>query len=408
MRIEISEKIKYIGVDDTTLDLFESQYVVPDGVSYNSYVILDEKVAVIDTADERMEKEWLENLCRELNGREVDYLIIQHLEPDHAGGILRLMEMFPEITLVGNPKTFLFLSQFLPQNANWNRCNVRCSTQNLSILEQFHKKVVKDKDSLCLGEHTLHFYTAAMVHWPEVMVTYESTERILFSADAFGKFGALEVTEEDDWDCEARRYYFNIVGKYGIAVQALLGKVKELKIQTICPAHGPILTQPLEEYLRLYDTWSRYEPETNGVLIAFGSFHGNSRKAAEYLAKRLAENGLSEIVLRDMARDDMAEVIEDAFRYDRMILVASSYEGSVFPQIKDLLHRLQSKGYQKRKVAIVENGTWSPSAGRTIREMLEHMKAIEIVEPMVTIYSAMNACNMEELSTLADEMVMEE
>lgn len=401
MRIEISEKIKYIGVDDTTLDLFESQYVIPDGVSYNSYVILDEKVAVIDTADERMEKEWLENLRRELNGRKVDYLIIQHMEPDHSGAILRLMEMFPEMTLVGNQKTFLFLSQFLPQNEN------RCSTQNLSILEQFHKKVVKDKDSLCLGEHTLHFYTAAMVHWPEVMVTYESTERILFSADAFGKFGALEVTEEDDWACEARRYYFNIVGKYGIAVQALLGKVKELNIQTICPAHGPILTQPLEEYLRLYDTWSRYEPETSGVLIAFGSFHGNSKKAAEYLAKRLAEKGLSEIVLRDMARDDMAEVIEDAFRYDRMILVASSYEGGVFPQIKDFLHRLQSKGYQKRKVAIVENGTWAPSAGRTIREMLEHMKAIEIVEPMVTIYSAMNACNMEELNTLANEMVME-
>ncbi len=388
MKIEISEKIKYIGVDDTTLDLFESQYVIPDGVAYNSYVILDEKVAVVDTADERMEQEWLENLCRELNGRKVDYLIIQHLEPDHTGGILRLLEMFPEMTLVGNPKTFLFLSNFLT-----------------SDLEQFQKHVVKEKDSICLGEHTLHFYTAAMVHWPEVMVTYESTECILFSADAFGKFGALEPTAEDEWACEARRYYFNIVGKYGIAVQALLGKVKELNIQTICPAHGPILTQPLEEYLSLYDTWSSYEPETSGVLIAFGSFHGNSKKAAEYLAKCLAEKGVSEIVLRDMARDDMAEVIEDAFRYDRMILVASSYEGGVFPQIKDFLHRLQSKGYQKRKVAIVENGTWAPSAGRTIREMLEPMKALEIVEPMVTIYSAMNARNMEELNSLADEMM---
>ena len=388
MKIEISEKIKYIGVDDTTLDLFESQYVIPDGVSYNSYVILDEKVAVIDTADERMEKEWLENLQRELNGREVDYLIIQHLEPDHTGGIQHLLELYPKMTLVGNQKTFLFLSQFLNP-----------------FVEQFQKLVVKESDTLCLGEHILHFYTAAMVHWPEVMVTYESTERILFSADAFGKFGALEATEDDDWACEARRYYFNIVGKYGIAVQALLGKVKDLKIQTICPAHGPILTQPLEEYLRLYDTWSRYEPETNGVLIAFGSFHGNSRRAAEYLAKRLSEKGFSEIVLRDMARDDMAEVIEDAFQYDRMVLVASSYEGGVFPQIKDFLHRLQSKGYQKRKVAIVENGTWAPSAGRTIREMLEHMKAIEIVEPMVTIYSSMNQRNMEEINTLADEML---
>ena len=406
MNIEISEKIKYIGVDDTTLDLFESQYVIPDGVSYNSYVILDEKVAVIDTADERMEKEWLENLCEALGGREVDFLIIQHLEPDHAGGIVQLMELYPEMTLVGNQKTFLFLSQFLSQNISMNKCKTRCNASTSSgDLENIKKLVVKERDTLCLGEHTLHFYTAAMVHWPEVMVTYESTERILFSADAFGKFGALEVAGEDEWACEARRYYFNIVGKYGIAVQALLAKVKELKIQMICPAHGTLLTQPLEEYLHLYDTWSRYEPETSGVLIAFGSFHGNSKKAAEYLAAMLVERGFTEVVLRDMARDDMAEVIEDAFRYDRMILVASSYEGGVFPQIKDLLYRLQSKGYQKRKVAIVENGTWSPSAGRTIRELLETMKSIEIVEPTVTIYSVMNECNIEELNTLADEMV---
>ena len=387
MKIEISEKIKYIGVDDNSLDLFESQYVIPDGVAYNSYIVLDEKVAVIDTADSRLEKEWFENLDRELNGRKVDYLIIQHLEPDHTGGILHLLELYPEMILVGNQKTFLFLSQFLS-----------------STLENFHKMVVKEKESLCLGEHTLHFYTATMVHWPEVMVTYESTENILFSADAFGKFGALEATKEDEWACEARRYYFNIVGKYGIAVQALLEKVKDLKIQTICPAHGPILTQPLDEYLRLYDIWSRYEPETSGVLIAFGSFHGNSKKAAEYLARCLAEKGIQDIVLRDIARDDMAEVIEDAFRYDRMVLVAASYEGGVFPQIKDFLNRLQSKGYQKRKIAIVENGTWAPSAGRTIREILDHMKAVEIVEPMVTIYSTMNENNMEELNALADKM----
>ncbi len=391
MRTEISEKIKYIGVDDTTLDLFESQYVVPDGVSYNSYVILDEKVAVIDTADERMEKEWLEKLCNELNGREVDYLIIQHLEPDHTGGILHLLEMYPEMTLVGNQKTFLFLSQFL--------------TNIEGGLESVKKLVVKEKDVLCLGEHTLYFFMAAMVHWPEVLVTYESTERILFSADAFGKFGALEITAEDDWACEARRYYFNIVGKYGIAVQALLAKMKDLRIEKICPAHGPILAQPLEKYMNLYDVWSRYEPESNGVLIVFGSFHGNSKHAAEYLAGRLVERGFSEVVLRDAARDDMAEIIEDAFRYDRMILVASSYEGAVFPQINDLLYRLRSKGYQKRKVAIVENGTWSPSAGRVIRENLEGMKSIEIVEPMVTIYSVMNDCNKKELNILADEMI---
>lgn len=387
MNIEIADKIKYIGVDDTTLDLFESQYIIPDGVSYNSYVILDEKVAVIDTADERKQKEWEENLCRELNGRQVDYLVIQHLEPDHAGGILRMLELYPEITLVGNPKTFLFLSQFLDG------------------VDTMKKQVVKEKDTLCLGEHTLTFYMAAMVHWPEVLVTYESTERILFSADAFGKFGALEVTEDDDWACEARRYYFNIVGKYGIAVQALLSKVRELDIQKICPAHGPILTAPLEEYVHLYDTWSRYEPETNGVLIAYGSFHGNSKRAAEYVAQRLQEKGVEKVVFRDMAREDMAEVIEDAFRYDRMILVAASYDAGVFPQIKDLLNRLQSKGYQKRKVAIVENGTWSPSAGRTIRELLDTMKNMEIVEPMVTIYSVMNEGNKEELNSLADQMV---
>lgn len=387
MNIKISENIKYIGVDDTTLDLFESQYIIPDGVSYNSYVILDEKVAVIDTADERKQKEWEDNLCRELNGRQVDYLVIQHLEPDHAGGILRMLELYPDITLVGNQKTFLFLSQFMDG------------------VDSMKKLVVKEKDTLCLGEHTLNFFMAAMVHWPEVLVTYESTERILFSADAFGKFGALEVTKDDDWACEARRYYFNIVGKYGIAVQALLSKVKELNIQMICPAHGPILTASLDEYVKLYDTWSRYEPETSGVLIAYGSFHGNTKRAAEYVAKRLQEKGVEEVVLRDMAREDMAEVIEDAFRYDRMILVAASYDAGVFPQIKDLLNRLQSKGYQKRKVAIVENGTWSPSAGRTIREILENMKSIEIVEPMVTIYSVMNDSNKEELNTLADEMV---
>ena len=322
MKINISEKIKYIGVDDTRIDLFESQYVVPDGVSYNSYVILDEKVAVIDTVDECMEKEWLEKLCHELNGREVDYLIIQHLEPDHTGGIVRLMEMFPDMTLVGNQKTFLFLEQFMSQESGLNACGLRCGIEtSTGDLASFSKLVVKEKDTIVLGEHTLVFYTAAMVHWPEVMVTYESTERVLFSADAFGKFGALEVAGDEDWACEARRYYFNIVGKYGIAVQALLAKLRTLKIQTICPAHGPILTQPLEEYVRLYDTWSRYEPEDSGVLIAFGSFHGNSKKAAEYLAAKLVERGFTEVVLRDVVRDDMAEIIEDAFRYDRMIVM---------------------------------------------------------------------------------------
>jgi len=387
MKVEITDSIVYIGVNDTDLDLFESQYIIPEGVSYNSYVILDEKVAVIDTVDGRKQEEWEENLYRVLKGRSVDYLIIQHLEPDHAGGIVRMLELFPDVTLVGNQKTFLFLSQFIDG------------------VDALKKLIVKEKDILCLGEHTLNFFMAAMVHWPEVFVTYERTERILFSADAFGKFGALKETEDEDWACEARRYYFNIVGKYGIAVQALLGKVAELQIQKICPAHGPILCEPLEDYLRLYDTWSRYEPEASGVLIAYGSFHGNSRKIAEFVEKLLKEKGFLEVVLRDTARDDIAEIIEDAFRYDRMILVAASYDAGVFPQIKDFLHRLQGKGFQKRKIAIVENGTWSPSAGRTMREILDTMKNIEIVEPMVTIYSTMKDSDIEKLNDLADAML---
>ncbi len=386
MNNKITDKIKYIGVDDTEIDLFESQYIVPEGVSYNSYIILDEKVAVIDTVDERRQKEWEENLQKELKGRTVDYLVIQHLEPDHAGGILRMLELFPEVTLVGNPKTFLFLSQFIEE------------------MEDLKKLVVKEADNVELGQHRLTFYMATMVHWPEVMVTYENTENILFSADAFGKFGALHLTEEEDWACEARRYYFNIVGKYGIAVQTLLTKVKEIPIKMICPAHGPILREPLEEYMRLYDTWSRYEPETKGVLVAYGSFHGNTKKVAEYVVQKLNENGEKEVVLRDIARDDMAEVLEDAFRYDRMILLAVSHDAGVFPQMREFLQRLQSKGFQKRKVAIVENGTWSPSAGRVMREILEKMTEIEVVEPMVTIYSVMKEEDKTALCALIDEM----
>lgn len=386
MNNKITDKIKYIGVDDTEIDLFESQYIVPEGVSYNSYIILDEKVAVIDTVDERRQKEWEENLQKELKGRTVDYLVIQHLEPDHAGGILRMLELFPEVTLVGNPKTFLFLSQFIEE------------------MEDLKKLVVKEADNVELGQHRLTFYMATMVHWPEVMVTYENTENILFSADAFGKFGALYLTEEEDWACEARRYYFNIVGKYGIAVQTLLTKVKEIPIKMICPAHGPILREPLEEYMRLYDTWSRYEPETKGVLVAYGSFHGNTKKVAEYVVQKLNENGEKEVVLRDIARDDMAEVLEDAFRYDRMILLAVSHDAGVFPQMREFLQRLQSKGFQKRKVAIVENGTWSPSAGRVMREILEKMTEIEVVEPMVTIYSVMKEEDKTALCALIDEM----
>ena len=384
MDIKITDDIKYIGVDDTTLDLFESQYVIPDGVSYNSYVILDEKTAVIDTVDEYKLKEWEEKLLHELNGRKVDYLIIQHLEPDHAGGIVRMLELFPEVTLVGNKKTFLFLSQFVKMGENWNTL------------------VVSDRDMLDLGEHNLTFLMATMVHWPEVMVTFDATDKVLFSADAFGKFGALSLTEAEDWACEARRYYFNIVGKYGIPVHALLDKIKPLDLEKICPAHGPVLSKPLEEYMKLYDTWSKYEPETKGVLIVYGSFHGNTAKVAEQLAEMLREMGEEKVVVTDLVRTDMAGVVEDAFRYDRMVLAAASYDAGVFPEIRDFLYRLQMKNYQKRKVGIIENGTWSPSAGRTIKELMESMKEVEIVEPIVTIYSAMKDSDWEYLEALAE------
>lgn len=386
MEIRIADDIKYIGVDDTTLDLFESQYVIPDGVSYNSYVILDEKVAVIDTVDEYKLSEWEEKLIHELDGRTVDYLIIQHLEPDHTGGIVRMVELFPEITLVGSKKTFLFLAQFVENSENWNTL------------------LVSDRETLDLGVHNLTFLMATMVHWPEVMVTFDATDKVLFSADAFGKFGALSLTADEEWACEARRYYFNIVGKYGIPVQALLDKIKPLELDKICPAHGPVLAEPLDNYIYLYDTWSRYEPESKGVLIVYGSFHGNTAKMAEQLAELFREQGEENVVVADIMRSDMAEVVEDAFRYDRMVLAAASYDAGVFPQIRDFLYRLQMKNFQKRKVGIMENGTWSPSAARVIKELLEQMKEIEIVEPMVTVYSTIKEENVESMKALVEAM----
>lgn len=401
MQVTITNSVKYIGVDDTTLDLFESQYVIPEGVSYNSYVIIDEKIAVMDTVDKRGMKEWEENLLTELNGRKVDYLVIQHLEPDHTGGIIRLLDLFPDITLVGNQKTFLFLSQFF------------------TLADDVKRLVVKEKDTLCLGQHTLTFYMATMIHWPEVMVTYDNLDKILFSADGFGKFGALEQTKDEDWACEARRYYFNIVGKYGVSVQALLNKIRVLDIQYICPLHGPVLGDGvcatsseiewgrcgLAEYLHLYDIWSSYKPESEGVLIAYASIHGNTAHVAEKLSEMLKEKGVKRVVVNDLTRADMAEVIEDAFRYDRMILAAASYDAGVVPQMREFLHRLQSKNYQKRKVALVENGTWSPSAGRAMRGILDTMKDLEIVEPMVTIRSTMKAEDMENLNALVEAML---
>ncbi len=384
MKVTISDAVKYIGVDDKTIDLFESQYVVPEGVSYNSYLILDEKVALMDTVDVRGMKEWEKNLTETLAGRKVDYLVIQHLEPDHAGSIGRLLELYPDVTLVGNAKTFAMLPQFFDIDPN------------------VKKLTVAEGDTLSLGNHTLTFVMAPMVHWPEVMVTYESTEKILFSADGFGKFGALDSEDEEGWSCEARRYYFNIVGKYGAPVQALLKKAANLDIQTICPLHGPVLKENLGYYIGLYDTWSSYRPEDKGVLVAYASIHGNTAKAAEKFAEMLRAKGVEKVVVSDLAREDMAEVIEDAFRYDRMVVAGASYDGGVFPCMQDFLHHLQSKAYQNRTVGIIENGSWGPTAGRTMKAILETMKNVTIVDPMVTIKSTMKESDMPALEALAD------
>lgn len=384
MKVTISDAVKYIGVDDKTIDLFESQYVVPEGVSYNSYLIMDEKVALMDTVDARGMEEWEKNLTETLGGRKVDYLVIQHLEPDHAGSIGRLIELYPDVTLVGNAKTFAMLPQFF------------------DIDPQIKKLTVAEGDTLSLGSHTLTFVMAPMVHWPEVMVTYESSEKILFSADGFGKFGALDSEDEEGWACEARRYYFNIVGKYGAPVQALLKKAANLDIQMICPLHGPILKEDLGYYIGLYDTWSSYRPEDKGVLVAYASIHGNTAKVAEKFAEMLRAKGVEKVVVSDLAREDMAEVIEDAFRYDRMVVAGASYDGGVFPCMQDFLHHLQSKAYQNRTVGIIENGSWGPTAGRTMKAILETMKNVTIVDPMVTIKSTMKDADIPALEALAD------
>lgn len=390
MQVTISDSIKYIGVDDRNIDLFESQYVVPDGVTYNSYVILDEKTALMDTVDMRGMEEWEKNLKTALGERKLDYLVISHLEPDHAGSIGRLLELYPDVTLVGNAKTFQMLPQFF---------DVDLSDKTVTV---------KEGDSIPLGMHTLNFYMAPMVHWPEVMVTYESSEKILFSADGFGKFGAMDAEDDEGWSCEARRYYFNIVGKYGASVQALLKKAAQLDIAMICPLHGPILKENLGYYIGLYDTWSSYKPENKGVLIAYASIHGNTGKAAQKLAELLRAKGVEKVVVSDLAREDMAEVIEDAFRYDRMVVAGASYDGGVFPCMQDFLHHLQSKAYQKRTVGILENGSWGPTAGRTMKTILETMKNITIVEPMVTIKSTLKEENMADLEALADAIAQAE
>ena len=383
--VKISDSVIYIGADDKTIDLFESQYVVPNGVSYNSYVILDEKTAVMDTVDLRASEQWFENLEKALDGRKVDYLIVQHMEPDHAGNIQKLADKYPEMKIVGNAKTFPMMKQFF----------------DIENIEQ-RSVVVKEGDTLSLGKHTLQFIMAPMVHWPEVMVTYEQSEKLLFSADGFGKFGALDTDE--DWACEARRYYFNIVGKYGMQVQALLKKASALDISMILPLHGPILKENLGYYLDLYNTWSSYKPESKGILVAYASIHGNTAKAAEKFADMLKEKGVEKVVVSDLSRSDMAEVIEDAFRYDRMVIMAASYDAGVFPVMEDFLMHLKSKAYQNRKVGIVENGSWAPTAARVMKSYVENFKNVTLAEPIVTIRSALNETSESALKELASAM----
>ncbi len=386
MSNNITKMIKYIGVDDLDLDLFESQYIVPNGISYNSYIILDEKVAVMDTVDRRKKSEWEANLVEALDGREPDYLIVQHMEPDHTGSIADLVAKYPKMQIVASARAVQMLPQFFDE---------------VDFMER--TIAVKEGDTLSLGRHTLQFIMAPMVHWPEVMVTYEQSEKILFSADAFGKFGALSHDEE--WACEARRYYFNICGKYGGPVQTLLRKASALEINTICPLHGPVLTDNLPYYIGLYNTWSRYEPETEGVLVAYASIHGGTKAAAEKLAEILREKGAKKVTLTDLCRDDMSEAVEDAFRMSRMVVAASSYDGDVFPPMYDFLHHLQLKTYQNRRVGIIENGSWAPSSGRVMKCMLEQMKNVEIVEPMVTIRSKMKSCDIPAMEQLADAIM---
>lgn len=384
--MEITSAIRYVGVDDLDIDLFESQYVVPEGMAYNSYVILDERIAIMDTADMRKKDEWWSNVSNVLGDREPDFLVVQHAEPDHASLIAEVMCKYPQVQVVATATALKMLPQFFG--------DIDFSERGV---------LVKEGDTLSLGKHTLQFFVAPMVHWPEVMVTYEQSEKILFSADAFGKFGAL--CNGGSWECEARRYYFNICGKYGAQVQALLKKAATLDIKVICPLHGPVLTENLSHYIGLYDTWSKYEPETEGVFVAYASIHGGTAAAAHRLAEILEAKGAPKVAVSDLSRCDMAEAVEDAFRYSRMVVCASSYDADVFPPMHDFLHHLKIKNFQQRRVAIVENGSWAPTAGKVMRTMLESMKSIDIVEPVVTIRSRMKDSDLSVMEQLADSLL---
>lgn len=384
-KVTISDAIRYIGVDDKDIDLFESQYIVPNGVSYNSYVILDDKIAVMDTVDARKTEEWLANLETELGGRTPDYLVISHLEPDHSGSIQVITEKYPQMKLVSNSKVFQMLPQFF------------------EIDIESKKVVVAEGDTLELGSHTLNFVMAPMVHWPEVMVEYESTEKVLFSADAFGKFGTLDTDE--DWACEARRYYFNIVGKYGVQAAALLKKAAGLEIEKICPLHGPVLQENLGYYIDKYKVWSSYEAEDDGVLVAFGSIHGNTAKAARKLGEILEAKGAKKVVVSDLSREDMAEVIEDAFRYDKLVVACATYDAGLFPVMQDFLYHLGHKNFQNKKVAFMENGSWGPMANKKMREAFEGMKNMTLCDNMVSIKSTMKEADIAQMEALAEELL---
>lgn len=381
----ITNDIFYIGVDDHGVDLFEGQFDVPNGMAYNSYVIMDEKIAILDTVDINFGDEWLANLKETLNGRNPDYLIVQHMEPDHSANIEKFMKEFPETAVVGNAKTFTMISAFFPE------------------LEIANKLTVKDGETLSLGTHELTFVFAPMVHWPEVMVTYDSKDKVLFSADGFGKFGALDADE--DWTCEARRYYFGIVGKYGAPVQALLKKASALDIQTICPLHGEILKGNLDYYLGLYDTWSSYGVESEGVFIAYTSVYGNTKKAAELLRDKLIEKGCPKVAIADLAHEDMAECVEDAFRYGKIVLATTTYNGEIFPFMNRFITELTERNYQNRTIGIIENGTWAVTAGKYIKGRFEKSKDITWLNTTVTVKSAVKAENIEQINAMADELM---
>ena len=385
--MRITDDILYVGVNDHNIDLFEGQYIVPNGMAYNSYVINDEKIAVMDTVDAAFGDEWLKNIADVLNGATPDYLIFQHMEPDHSANIQKFLEVYPNIKVVGNAKTFTMIGNFF---------------RDLKLADE-NKLEVKNKDTLTLGKHELTFVFAPMVHWPEVMVTYDSKDKVLFSADGFGKFGALDV--EEDWDCEARRYYIGIVGKYGAQVQNLLKVAATLDIQTICPLHGPVLTENLEHYIGQYNTWSSYGTESEGVMIAYTSVYGNTKKAVELLAEKLKEKGCPKVVVTDLAREDMAEAVEDAFRYGKIVLASTTYNGDVFPFMKTFIEHLTERNYQNKTIGLIENGSWASMAGKVMTGMFEKSKNITWLETSVKIMSSMDEQNKADIEKMAEELM---